>query len=243
MNQFNTHLLDLSNEILFIILKKLGNVDVLYSLFGIKNQRIDALLEDDVFTNILNFITISSIIDAKLDRFCTYILPKKHNYIRKFILDAAYMERILRAGDYPNLTYLELFKFTQEIVLRNFTTFRHICQHQITDLMLHNNDEYRLGKSMQIYNRNVYASIMDIFQSLKHLTILASPLNEYPILHLWNVPSTTYFVSTLTKLCINVFLFNDCLTLLNGRLQQLTIFKVNFQGLCKDISIYPNNVS
>ena len=121
MNQSNIHLLDLPNEILLIILKKLGNIDVLYSLFGIKNERIDALIEDDVFTSILNFVRTSSITDDKLDRFCIYILPQKHNYIRKLILDTTYMERILLVGDYPNLTSLELFNFGQEIVCHYFT--------------------------------------------------------------------------------------------------------------------------
>jgi hypothetical protein len=120
MNQSDVHLLDLPDEILVIILKKLGNIDVLYSLFEIKNQRIDTLIADDVFTSILNFVKPSSIIDGKLDRFCTYILPQKHNCIRKLILHTKYMERILLAGDYPNLNSLELFNFEQEIVFRYF---------------------------------------------------------------------------------------------------------------------------
>ncbi|CAF1456133.1 unnamed protein product [Rotaria sp. Silwood1] len=88
---------------------------------------------------------MSSTIDDKIDRFCTYILPQKHNCIRKLIVDATYMERILLAGDYPNLTYLELFNFKEEIVC-HFTDkspFQHIFQHQITDLILHNNDQNR----------------------------------------------------------------------------------------------------
>ncbi|CAF1292405.1 unnamed protein product [Rotaria magnacalcarata] len=239
MDQCNIHLLDLPNEILFCILKKLGNVDVLYFLFGIKNQRINALIEDYVFTNILNFVK-TSITDDKLDRFCTYILLQKHSYIRKLILDATYMKRILHAGNYPNLTYLEIFNFTQEIGFPNFTTFRHILQHQITDLILHNNDEYCLGKSMKIYNRNIYAHIMDLFENLKHLSIVASSVNEYPFLHLWDWPSAAYFASTLTILCINVFCFKDCLSLLDGRLKQLTTFKVQFHGMFKHMLTSPN---
>jgi hypothetical protein len=69
--------------ILIIILKKLDNIDVLYSLFGIKTKRIDTLLEDSVFTNILNFVKTLSITDDKLDRFCTYTLPQWHCYIKK----------------------------------------------------------------------------------------------------------------------------------------------------------------
>ncbi|CAF4439175.1 unnamed protein product, partial [Rotaria sp. Silwood2] len=237
MCQYNIHLLDLPYEILFIILKKLDNIDVLYSLFGIKNERIDALLEGDVFTSILNFVRMSSTIDDKIDRFCTYILPQKHDCIRKLILDTTYMECILFAGDYPNLTHLEVFNFKQEIVCCHFTdksAFQHIFQHQITDLILHNNDENRVGKSWDIYNRNIYAHIIDLFQNLHHLTIVASSsVDEYPPICLHWLPSTTYFTSTLTTLCINMFSFDDCVSLLDGRLKQLITLKVQFYGIFK----------
>ncbi len=36
----------------------------------------------------------------------------------------------------------------------------------------------------------------------------------------------TFSSSTLTKLCINVYSFDDCLALLDGRLKQLTTFVV-----------------
>ena len=83
MNQSNINLLDLPNEILFIILKKLDNIDVLYSLYGINNERLDIFLEDGVFTNTLNLATTSSITDLKLHRFYTYILPRSHYCIKK----------------------------------------------------------------------------------------------------------------------------------------------------------------
>ncbi|CAF4086302.1 unnamed protein product, partial [Rotaria magnacalcarata] len=68
--------LDLPNEMLLIILKKLDNIDVLYSLFGINNKRLDILVQDDEFTNNRNFVTTSSITDdEKFDRFSTSILP------------------------------------------------------------------------------------------------------------------------------------------------------------------------
>ncbi|CAF3412322.1 unnamed protein product [Rotaria sp. Silwood2] len=121
MNQLDIHLLDLPNEILIIILKKLDNVDVLYSLFGINNERLDILVQDDVFTNTLNFERVSSITDDKLDRFCTSILPQIHRCLKKLILETASMERILVASDYPNLTSLELFNCGQDTIFRYFT--------------------------------------------------------------------------------------------------------------------------
>src|SRR5271170_7689337 len=112
MNHSDKNLLDLPNEILLIILKKLNNIDVLYSLFGINNERLDILIQEDVFTSTLNFVTASSITDFKLDRFCISILPQIHHSIKKLILETTAMERVL-AGDYPNLTSLELINVGQ----------------------------------------------------------------------------------------------------------------------------------
>ncbi|CAF4196491.1 unnamed protein product [Rotaria sp. Silwood2] len=186
MNQSDIDLLNLPNEILLVILKKLDNIDVLYSLFGINNKQLDILVEDGVFTNILNF-------------------------------------SILLAGDYPNLTSLELFNFGQEIVCRYLTdnsAFRYIFfKYQITELILHNNDKYPTRTLLKTYITNVYAHIMILFQNLKHFRIVASSINEYPPLSLFILPSTTYFSSSLSVLCINVLGFDDCLWLLDGRLK------------------------
>ncbi len=57
MNPYKVHLLDLLNGILLIILKKLDNIDVLYSLFRINNERLDILVQNGVFTHMLNFVT------------------------------------------------------------------------------------------------------------------------------------------------------------------------------------------
>jgi hypothetical protein len=126
MNQYNINLLDLPDEILFIILKKLDNMDVLYSLFGVGNQRLDIILQENIFTNKLKFVTITladdicSIVDPILNRFCIDILPKIDYNVKSLILDSISMEKILLAGDYPNLTQLKLFNFNVKIVSRYF---------------------------------------------------------------------------------------------------------------------------
>ncbi|CAF4847924.1 unnamed protein product [Rotaria sp. Silwood2] len=82
MNHSNINLLDLPNEILLIILKKLHNMDVLSSLLGVDNQRLDIILQENTFTNNLKFVIttltddIFSIADPVLNRFCINILPK-----------------------------------------------------------------------------------------------------------------------------------------------------------------------
>ena len=119
MNQSNVHLLDLPTEILFIILRKLNNIDVLYSLLDINNGRLDILAQEKTFSNILNFVHIDNM--SLIDRFCVYILPRIHHNIKYFIVEPVFIERILLAAVYPNLTELKLFNFEQQIALKYFT--------------------------------------------------------------------------------------------------------------------------
>ncbi len=127
MNQSNVGLLDLPNEILLTILKKLDNIDVLYSLLDVDNQRLDTIAQENIFTNTLNFVSttftndISSISDTIVHRFCINILPKIHHNVKSLIVDSVSMERILLAADYPNLTELKLFSFNGNIASRYFT--------------------------------------------------------------------------------------------------------------------------
>ena len=129
MMSHHRHFLDLPNEILLLILKKLDNIDVLYSLLGINNQRLDILAQEQIFSTILNFVSTSetnddicSISDAMLDRFCLSILPRVHENVKFLTVEGMSMEDILLAGDYPNLTELKLLNFNKEIVSRHFTS-------------------------------------------------------------------------------------------------------------------------
>jgi hypothetical protein len=126
MYRSNVHLLDLPNEILLIILKKLDNIDVLYSLSGINNQRLDSLAQEKIFTNVLNLVSASmnniySIPPLIFHRFCYDILPRVHHNVKCLVLDSSSMERILLAADYPNLCELKLFNSNQDILSSYFT--------------------------------------------------------------------------------------------------------------------------
>ena len=124
MNRSHVNLLDLPNEILLYILKKLDNVDVLYSLFGINNERLDNIEQQEIFSNTLNFASIihnTTIIDSIFDRFCNYILPQIHYNVKCLIFEATSMERILLVTHYPNLTELKLFNFQRDNSLHYFT--------------------------------------------------------------------------------------------------------------------------
>jgi hypothetical protein len=52
MNRSDVHLLDLPDEILLVLLKKLNNIDVLYALCNINNKRLRILAQEKIFSNI-----------------------------------------------------------------------------------------------------------------------------------------------------------------------------------------------
>jgi hypothetical protein len=118
MSRSNINLLDLPDEILLLILKKLNNIDVLYSFIEVNNSHLNSLAQEKIFSDTLNFVStdnVSAIDQQKLDRFCKDILTKIHSNVKCFILEPLSMERILLAAEYPNLTELKLFNFTQEV--------------------------------------------------------------------------------------------------------------------------------
>ena len=127
MNSHHRHLLDLPNEILFLIFKKLDNIDVLYSLLDINNQQLDILAQQQIFSTILNLVSksetndqICSIPNSMLDRFCVSILPRVHQNIKSLTVVPSSIEDVLRVGDYPNLTELKLVNFNKEALSRHF---------------------------------------------------------------------------------------------------------------------------
>ena len=123
MNQYDVHILDLPNEILYFILTKLNNIDVLYSFLNIGNQRLDNIVQHRIFTDTLNFVSISlstdevsSIPTTILDRFYVDILSRLYKNVTSLIVESVTMEYILRAVYYPNLTKLKIFDFNKAIV-------------------------------------------------------------------------------------------------------------------------------
>ncbi|CAF4437812.1 unnamed protein product [Rotaria socialis] len=244
MNQLNAGLLDLPNEILFIILKKLDNMYVLYSLFDVGNQRLDMIVQEKTFTKTLNFVVttsfddILSISDSMLNRFCINILPKINLNVKSLILESGSMERILLAADYPNLVELKLFNFNDKVVVPYFTgksPFRRIFQQQITDLILVYKSDINILLERQ-YQNGVHEYILKFFESLKHLSITGLP----SLLSLNNLPLTICYSSTLYKLSVFVNRFGDCLALLDGRLKQLTMFIVIIENTVYDSSVVCN---
>ena len=115
MSVSRINFIDLPGEILYIILDQLDNVDVLYSLFGIKNKRLDIIVRDHIFSNILNLTKIIN--NARIfDRFRNYIIPQVRSNVNCLIVDSSSIEHIY----YPNLNHLILINFQRDNSLDQF---------------------------------------------------------------------------------------------------------------------------
>lgn len=97
--------------------------------------------------------------------------------------------------------------------------------------------------TMSDYTINVYIHILNFFANLKHFSIIDATIHGYPSMSLCNFPSIIFDSSILTKLCINVYNFDDCLCLLDGRLKQLNTFIVEIDDIGNHSSIVCNMVS
>ena len=121
-------LLDLPNEILLIILKKLNWPHILNSLVNV-DERLDRLIIDCVihasYIDLIlklwtgNFVSIA---EPALNRICSHVLSQIHQHIKCLALESSSMERILRAADYPKLTYLGLFECGPETITHHLTS-------------------------------------------------------------------------------------------------------------------------
>ncbi|CAM4795441.1 unnamed protein product [Rotaria magnacalcarata] len=82
-------------------------------------HRLDIIPQKQIFTNTLNFVSISlsitneicSISDAILDRLCIDMLPRIHNNIKSPIIESISLKRILLTANYPNLTEFQILNF------------------------------------------------------------------------------------------------------------------------------------
>ena len=120
--------------------------------------------------------------------------------------------------------------------------FSRICKQQITNLTLVIN-ENKIEIDEEDYTKNVYAPVLAVFENLKCLSIMPSSIDNCPLFSLWFTPEKVFSSSTLTKLCINVHDFNDCLLLLDGQLKQLTALIVQVHLITDEISVLHKRVS
>jgi hypothetical protein len=125
MKHLRIQLTDIPDEILLLILTKLSNIEVLYSLIGV-NIRLDKIASDPIFTDHLSLLKRSSngvtkSLDGSLfDRLYSEILPTIRLKIKWLDLEPLSMERVLLTVDYPNLHVLSLFNIERDLAVRLF---------------------------------------------------------------------------------------------------------------------------
>ncbi|CAF1013659.1 unnamed protein product [Adineta steineri] len=238
MELYCNHFINLPDEILVLILNKLNTVDV-FNVFNI-NNRLDNILCDDIFTNTLTlFISSSNDIieppDNKLiDRFCLQILPKIHHKIKWLNLESSSMKRILLATPYPYLHGIRLYSINGQMATHLFNNRYSLFESlktQITSIMILLNDEHRLIEKHLV--TRVFIYILNMF-NLHYLNFRTSfvydeqvSLND--LLHRQQI-----FSQTLNELHINVETFNDCIYLLDGRLNKLHTLYIHVSNIHSD---------
>jgi hypothetical protein len=123
------NILDLSDEVLFIIFKKLKMIDAFYSLTDV-NQRFNRLALDSLYIRHLDMTTIttmnsfynqiSSIDPQLLSKIYQKILPRIYE-VYKLTVEQDSMKQILLAANYPRLYSLSLRNFEEEIIYQYLT--------------------------------------------------------------------------------------------------------------------------
>lgn len=250
------NLLDLPDEILIMIIKKLRAAEILYSFFGV-NQRLHHLARSLTGTKYLDLLSISTnerccIADFRpLPRFHHHILPEIHQNLEVLIVDQLWLINILLAGEYPHLRmisirnccpwwltddlksmYLDFFlsktipTCTMKILLEHSSIAR-LFNNQITHVTMIN-DKTLSSRISFTYGCDAILSAcskLDFFDCRRRCKIKCTELSFV------YRPSTISFSSQLRTLFVNVFEFDVCLYLLDGRLEQLTFFTVNVRHI------------
>jgi hypothetical protein len=128
LNNNHLNILDLPDEILFIIFQKLNMIGVLSSLVNV-NRRFRRLVLDSLYIRDLDTTSImtinshktSSIDTQVLSRICSNILPRIHDQVHKLTVEQHSMKQILLAANYPQLYSLSLLNFREETLYRYLT--------------------------------------------------------------------------------------------------------------------------
>ncbi|CAF1241557.1 unnamed protein product [Rotaria sp. Silwood1] len=159
-------------------------MDVLYSLIGV--EELDFLAQNEIFTNTLNFVFTDnganfSMDETMLNRFCKEILSRIQYNVKCLYLETTTMDHILRAGVYPNLTELKIFKF-HAYLFSHFCTdellFRYNFKKQITDLTLtyHSSEVGTIDQTT-----SVYIKFFDFFENLNCLSCIGPSFTQNPV--------------------------------------------------------------
>ncbi|CAF4682915.1 unnamed protein product, partial [Rotaria sp. Silwood2] len=208
------------------------------------------LIRDKTYTRSIELLKTNceedncSLSDQILDRLCLDILPQIHKTVEQLILESHSIERILFAGNYPRLCKLTLINLTQELampIFANGSHFAKIFKNQIMHLVVFIDESE--SRSYVDLRMNVFERIFALFTNLRDLDFGQTSKWLHPVLKLNSLSSNSCFSSTIVNLHINVFTFDDCQCLLDGRLSQLRTFIVSIVLICNSkLSIHNANI-
>ncbi len=112
---------------------------------------------------------------------------------------------------------------------------------QITQLKI---DTYvKITETSDGNELNMLAMILSICKHLCDLTFNQCILGKHLLVSIFNLPKTSCVSSTLTKLNINVNTFDDCLYLLDGRLESLSTLIIDIDEITESSLNKDNTVS
>ncbi|CAF4193943.1 unnamed protein product [Rotaria sordida] len=243
------NILDLPDEIVLAIIRKLNMIDVLYSLVDV-NQRFDRLVLDPLYVHHLD-LTVTSLLNNNfsvgkkvLDRICEEILPRISNNIKKIILDQHSMERILPAIVFSQLYSLTLSTLQPDALLPYLTgdtKLRYLLTNQITHLNIDILDQVTTELNNE-NESNIFTLILSIGKCVTDLTFSQWLCYKHTWISIFHLPSTSCVSSTLTKLNINVNTFDDCLYLLDDHLDSLSSIIINIRKISAPLLDIDNTV-
>ncbi|CAF4344834.1 unnamed protein product [Rotaria socialis] len=234
-NNNQKNILDLPNEILFIIFKKLNMVDVLYSLVDV-TQRFDQIILNPLYICNLDMTTMTmkscfefiySIDNKVLDRICKTILHRIHHQVNELTVEQHSMERVLHTINYPALHSLSFIDFQEDVLLKYLTdntALRKLLTEQITSLQIDVMDK-KTSPSLPRTLSTIFAFVLSLCKRLIKLSFCH--LYHHLTNCTFDLSSTNCLSSTLTTLEITVKTFDDCLYLLDERLNCLSTLKIH----------------
>jgi hypothetical protein len=107
------NIMDLPDEMLLMIVNRLNNIDILYSLVDV-NQRFNRLTFNSLYFHDLDFTTVSMFdpnsheYSELINRIFKNLLPRIHHQVTKLTLDHISMEHVLYTFNFPYLSSLTL---------------------------------------------------------------------------------------------------------------------------------------
>jgi hypothetical protein len=125
--------------------------------------------------------------------------------------------------------------------LRNYldeSSIANLFREQITRLSL-----YIINDSTTELFTEACVRILAICKKLAHFDFKDYSYNDCARLSLYKLPKSAGFSSTLVHLAVNVPTFNDCISLLDGRLNHLTEFIVDIDYIGPSLLNMDNTVS